>query len=390
MPNSPEHIRTSLAAAMTLDLRDGLFWRGARLYCINLLLVYDKPCAGNCAYCGLHRQRSSPLHAPHSARELERPDKTFIRVDWPIFRTDEVVKRTVELEEERCLQRVCISMLTRRECVDDTISVIEMYRKHTDIPISVLASPMVTTKSDLERFKLAGADKLGVAVDAATPQLFEIHRGKSRGAPHRWERYWEFFREGIDVFGRGNVGSHLIVGLGETEREMVAAIQKTKDLGGETHLFSFYPEEGSDLEHLTPPPIDQYRRIQIARFLIDEGLSDIHRMTFDEAGRLVDFGLPERELDEIIDSGYPFMTSGCTGRDGRTVACNRPFGNSRPGPGLRNYPFKPNSNDVKLIREQMRTGKEDPYNSSQPKSPGKNTHIPHRKIKGEKIMENRC
>ncbi len=93
MPNSPEHIRTSLAAAMTLDLRDGLFWRDARLYCINLLLVYDKPCAGNCAYCGLHRQRKEPEHTSRSAKALDRPDKTFIRVDWPIFSTKRVIEK---------------------------------------------------------------------------------------------------------------------------------------------------------------------------------------------------------------------------------------------------------------------------------------------------------
>ena len=361
MSNSPEYIRTSLAAAMTLKLRDGLFWRGARLYCINLLLTYDKPCAGNCAYCGLHRMRNEPEHAPHSAQKLNRPDKTFIRVDWPVFPTELVVERTAKLEEEQNLQRVCISMLTRRECVDDTIEVIEMHRKYTDILISVLASPMITRKSDLERMKSAGADKLGVAVDAATPELFDKYRGKPRGAPHKWNRYWEFFQEGIEVFGKGNVGSHLIVGLGETEREMVAALQRTKDFGGETHLFSFYPEEGSDMENVSPPPVDQYRRVQIARFLIDNEISEMSAMKFDENGRIIDFGIAVEQFNSIVESGFPFMTSGCTGKDGKSVACNRPFGNSRPGPGMRNYPFIPNSDDVLLIRSQMETGLDDPF-----------------------------
>ncbi len=361
MPNSPEYIRTSLAAAMTLKLVNGKFWRGARLYCINLLLVYDRPCAGNCAYCGLHRQRRVPKHAPADTRDLNRPDKTFIRVDWPVFHTDEVVERTAELEDEQNLGRVCISMLTRRECVDDTIKIIENYRRLTDIPISVLASPMVTRKDDLIRFREAGADKIGVAVDAATPELFDKFRGKPRGAPHKWERYWEFYRESVDVFGEGNVGSHLIVGLGETEKEIISSIQLSKDLGGETHLFSFYPEEGSDMENHPQPPIDQYRRVQIARYLIDKNISSIDRMKFDNlTGKVVDFGIPPTELDDIIDTGYPFMTSGCTGKDGKTVACNRPFGNSRPGPGLRNYPFVPDAKDIELIRMQMETGEEIP------------------------------
>ncbi|RKZ33766.1 radical SAM protein [bacterium] len=359
MANSPKYIRTSLAAAITLKMRPGLFWRGAKLHCINLLLVYDKPCAGNCAYCGLHRQRREPRHAPATTKNFNRTDKTFIRVDWPIFDTDDVIARTVELEREQNIQRVCISMLTRKECVEHTIDVIERYRQRTDIPISILASPMVTTGEDLVRFRDAGADKIGVAVDAATPQLFEKYRGKSRGAPHKWDRYWEFFRQAVKVFGKDNVGSHLIVGLGESEMEMVKMIQLTKQLGRETHLFSFYPEEGSDMENHTPPPIDRYRRVQIARYLIDNSISSMEKMKFcPNTGNIMDFGISPSKLDEIIDTGYPFMTSGCTGRDGKTVACNRPFGNSPPGPGLRNYPFVPSDEDIKLIRYQLETGNE--------------------------------
>jgi lipoyl synthase len=363
LSNSPEKIRTSLAAAMTLKLRPGLFWRNAKLQCVNLLLVYDDPCAGDCAYCGLHRMRNTPEGAPHSTKHLARPDKTFIRVDWPIYDTGFIVDKTVEMRKKQDLQRVCISMLTRRECVADTIEVCKLFRAKTDIPISILASPMVTTKEDLVALKQAGADKLGVAVDAATQELFDKFRGKSRNAPHRWERYWQFFEEGIEVFSKGNVGSHLIVGLGESEREMVAAIQKTKDFGGETHLFSFYPEEGSDMENHKPPRIDSYRRVQLARYLIDSDIAGFRDFEFDENGEIVSFGVEQNKLDGIIDDGTAFMTSGCVGADGKTVACNRPFGNSKPGPGLRNYPFKPDSDDIKLIRDQMATGLEVPFDT---------------------------
>ena len=41
---SPEFMRMSLAAAMTLGFKQGLFYRNAKLYCINLLLTYDEGC----------------------------------------------------------------------------------------------------------------------------------------------------------------------------------------------------------------------------------------------------------------------------------------------------------------------------------------------------------
>ena len=39
--------------------------------------------------------------------------------------------------------------------------------------------------------KKAGADRVGIAIDAATPELFDQLRGKGVGGPHRWDHYWE-------------------------------------------------------------------------------------------------------------------------------------------------------------------------------------------------------
>jgi biotin synthase-related radical SAM superfamily protein len=98
--------------------------------------------------------------------------------------------------------------------------------------------------------------------------------------------------------------------------------------------------------------MDSYRRVQLARHMIDRGIGRADRFDYDEAEAVTDFGVPENELEGIIDTGEPFRTSGCAGRDGR-VACNRPFGNSPPGPDIRNYPFPPTEEDVARIRSQM-------------------------------------
>jgi biotin synthase len=153
----------------------------------------------------------------------------------------------------------------------------------------------------------------------------------------------------VEIFGRSYVGIHLIVGLGETEKEMVETIQKEQDMGAHTHLFSFYPEKGSPMENHSPPPLSQYRRIQLARWIMNEALGSADQMKFDEAGRLVDFGM---EVSPFIQNGEPFMTSGCPGRDGK-VACNRPYGNERPSGPIRNFPFMPEPQDVEEIRNQL-------------------------------------
>jgi len=333
---SPAYIRVSLAAGITLGLVNGRFYRDAKLYCVNLLITYNKGCTANCSYCGLSKIRPG-----------EYQQKSFIRVSWPVFPTSLVVQKIKEKESE--IKRVCISMITRRESVKDTIYIAERIREVSDVPISLLISPTVVIEKDFLKFLNAGADKIGIAIDAATPALFEKHRGKGVNGPHRWERYWKCFETALKYFGKGNVGSHFIVGLGEKEIEIIEAIQKIKDMGGETHLFSFFPEPYSLLENHPRPPLSVYRRVQLARYLIDEGISRMDKMKFDEKGRVVDFGV---DVTPYVNSGRPFMTSGCKGRDGE-VACNRPYANEKPSEEPRNFPFPPSREEIERIKEEL-------------------------------------
>ncbi len=339
---SPEYLRTSLAAAMTLGFKPGIFYRGAKLYCINLLLTYRSGCAARCAYCGLSRARSG-----------EYGDKSFIRVSWPAYALEEIIE-SIGRRMQR-VKRICISMITNRRAVADTRDICARLRSAFDIPVSLLISPTLVTRDALIDFREAGADKIGVALDLATPELFSRYRGKGVGGPHSWDRYMECLGDAVELFGRRNAGSHFVVGMGETEREMVESIQRVQDMGGWTHLFSFFPEADSPMKDHPMPDMDHYRRIQLARYLLDEGISRAERFRYDEDERIEHFGVPSHRLDEVIDGGEPFRTSGCEGYDGQ-VACNRPYANSRPGPDIRNFPFPPEAEDIARIRGQMGLG----------------------------------
>lgn len=336
---SPDYLRMSLAAAMTLGFKQGLFYRNARLYCINLLLTYTSGCAARCAYCGLNGKRSGHYSG-----------KSFIRVDWPTYPTAEIIERIAERQQR--VKRICISQITNTRAILDTRTLCSQLRARFDIPVSLLISPTLVTLQDLKDFKTAGADKLGVAIDLATPELFDRHRGSGVGGPHSWDVYLERLAQAIDIFGPRNAGSHFVTGMGETERQMVEAIQMVQDMGGWTHLFSFYPEPGTGMSDHPMPAMDHYRRIQLARYILDKPLSRAERFAYDTNGKIVDFGLTGQQLIQVINSGQPFRTSGCEGYDGQ-VACNRPFANSRPGPGMRNYPFEPDEADIQLIRNQL-------------------------------------
>lgn len=332
----------SLAAAMTLGFKGGRFYRNAVLPCINLLVTYDEGCRANCSYCGLSRLGDG-----------EYAGRNFIRVKWPVYSLDEIIERIGERREN--VSRICLSMITNPRSVHDAETIgRELNTKLPGIPVSFLISPTILKKDNLERFKEVGVERIGVAIDAATPGLFEKHRGRQVNGPHRWEKYWRVFREAVEVFGKDMVGSHFIVGLGETEVEMAKALQETRDCGGVTHLFSFFPECGSGLEEKKPPPVGQYRRMQLCRYLIDEDLSGFSRMRFNGGGQLVDFGIGEERLEEIINTGIPFMTSGCPDNRTGMVACNRPYGDCEPGENIRSYPFLPDKTDLKKIKKELR------------------------------------
>jgi len=336
---SPEFVRLSLAAGMTLGFAPGWFYRNAKLGCINLLLTYEGGCKANCAFCGLAGEKFS---AP--AR------RNFIRVPWKIFPTSDVIEAVKNAPPH--VGRVCISMVTHPKCRDDVLTVCRKIKSRTDKAVSLLISPTLLQENDLRAMKDAGAERVGVAIDAATPEIFERLRGKPVHGPHRWEKYWEIYEQSLKIFGAGMAGVHLICGLGETEKELVEAIYKARSMGGSTHLFSFFPERGSVMENHPVPPPGVYRRIQLARWLIDNDLTALERMRFDGAGRISNFGISRLELQAIIGNGEAFETSGCPGPDGKT-ACNRPYGNEKPGPDIRNFPFPPDEEDLRKIRAQL-------------------------------------
>jgi len=341
MKNSPEFVQTSTAAAMTLKYFPGRFFRNARLDALNLLLTYDDGCKANCSYCGLS-----------TSREIAPEDKTFIRVDWPKIELDEIIDRTIE--HGKHLQRVCVSMITHVKALDDMCYVMKRFDDETDLLISGLISPtMIRKKETMEHIKGSGADKIGVAVDAVSKELFDKFRGDGVKGPHDWEHYWQVVEWGADVFGKNNIGVHLIVGLGETEKEMIGTIQRAQDLGARTHLFSFYPEPGSGMKDWKQPKLSRYRRIQLARYIINKEIGRFDDMKFNDEDQVVDFGLyPGIDLEEIIEDEEAFMTSGCEGKSGK-VACNRPYGNERPSKPMRNFPFLPEKEDIVMIREQL-------------------------------------
>jgi len=344
---SPDYVQMSTAAAITLGVMQGKMHRCSCTRCLNLLLTYPEGCRANCAYCGLARHREA---------DRNYADRNFIRVDWPAVPMAQIVDIVAHDGPDSPFHRMCISMITHPRSDADTVSVLKAWTHRIDpnsIPVSILSNPTTMSRDDVAALKDLGADIFTVALDAATPEIFDRTRGKGVNSPHSWRKYWEILNDARDIFGPNKFGAHIIVGMGETEHDVLSLVQRLVDIGGHSHMFCFFPERGSLMDHLPATPRDQWRRVQLGRYLIDYRGVRVENMQFDDAGRVKDFGLPKSELDAVIEEGVAFRTSGCPGKFAEDVsACDRPYGDSPPS-NIASYPFQPNKRDIAKIRGQL-------------------------------------
>ncbi|GAC1554836.1 MAG: radical SAM protein [Ktedonobacteraceae bacterium] len=337
---SPDYVRISMAAAIELGLKPGRMLRGVTCGCINLLQNYPEGCYANCSYCGLARERPG-----------NPEDNTFIRVSWPLFPTDLVAEKIAERKD--AVGRVCIAQVQDHRAYKDLVDMTRRVRRLSDVPISALVSATTLNVERLYAIQEAGADIIGVGMDGASKEVFEATRGKKARGPHDWDYHWHIVREARRIYGPMKVNCHLVVGLGETDRDLIDMFYLGKEEQIANYLFSFNPEPGTAMQDVPRAPLHRLRRIQLTKYLIENENLERRLIVFDEAGNLAQIDAPNMMIEVAINTGLPFMTNGCPDRNGK-LACNRPYGSYRPGEEFRDYPFLPMAHDLVQIRQQMR------------------------------------
>jgi biotin synthase-related radical SAM superfamily protein len=294
-------------------------------------------CTANCGFCPQARGSKSSI-------------ELLSRVSWPTFPTAQVITALGKAIEKSAIKRVCIQALNYPNVFSHLQALVKEIKSQADVPVSVSCQPL--NKQNIELLRRAGVDRLGVALDAATEAVFDRVKGRDAGSSYSWEGQFRLLTEALAVFGKGNLSTHVIVGLGETERETTEIIQRCVDMGVLPALFAFTPVRGTALESKAPPELNSYRRIQVARYLIVKGLGRFEGMKFDGEGKLLSFGLPDEKIKSAIQSGEPFQTSGCQN-------CNRPFYNEKPSGPIYNYPIKPKKKEIEKIEQQLTDGLRD-------------------------------
>ena len=326
----PNQIRVSLGTAIVLGLLEGKL--DAKPTTAYLMTYQTGKCTANCGFCPQARSSKSNI-------------ELLSRVSWPTFPTRAVLKTLADTAKQGKVKRVCIQALNYPEVFAHLTALVKEIKKAYPIPVSVSCQPL--NRENIVALADAGVDRLGIALDAATEELFNKVKGKEAGGAYTWQNQFRQLSQAIDVFGEGNVSTHVIVGLGETEKEAVEVVQKCVDMGVLPALFAFTPVRGTALEAESPPNLEVYRRIQLARYLIVNGKTRLADMQFSLEGKIAGYGLTNEALNAEVDGGLPFQTSGCPD-------CNRPFYNEKPSGPIYNYPTKPNKQEIEKIKKQLR------------------------------------
>ncbi|MEM1073302.1 MAG: MSMEG_0568 family radical SAM protein [Pseudomonadota bacterium] len=141
-----------------------------------------------------------------------------------------------------------------------------------DLPIQGQCEP---PEDDIwhEHMFSAGIDNLGMHLEAVTPEVRQrIMPGKAQVS---LEKYFESFKAAVKVFGRGQVSTYILAGLGDTPEAILETSQELCKIGVYPFVVPLVPVSGTPLESHPAPTSDFMAGIlqPLSRMILRAGMS---------------------------------------------------------------------------------------------------------------------
>jgi len=231
-------------------------------------------------------------------------NKKLARITWPEFDTDLILERLKNCQ----VQRICLQTV-------ESATAKKQVKKYLPDLIK-LGIPVCLASQSGEEFLSLGLSRWTIPLDVAEPKAYSQIKGGN------FHKKLTEIKELAQKY-QGKIGTHLIAGLGETEEQFIRVLAELYEANVSVGLFAFTPVLNSALENWPKPPLESYRRIQIANFLLAKEAKALESFTF-RGGQLM--ALPLEKIEKRA-----FETWGCSG-------CNRPFYNESPQGPYYNYP----------------------------------------------------
>lgn len=304
-----------------------------RISALYLMQDIEDGCKANCGFCSQSRDSTS------DKRQSTLVENLLIR--YPLTALCQRISNG--LLSDKGIHRICLQTIYNERTKENLVQLVSALNAATDVPITACSIPF--RRDDLIDLKDAGVDIVAINYEVATPELFDQIRGESCGGPYRWEEVDSCIEDAVEVFGKGNVGSHLQIGLGESARDALSHVQRLHDTGVFVSLFAFRPVPGTRLQDAEQVSHAKFHKIQLGASLIRRGERRVEDFEFDQDGALVDFGLPYDRLREIVATGSPFRNRGCPG-------CNRIYYETDPGERFYSFPRPLSQEEIAMIESE--------------------------------------
>jgi biotin synthase len=258
-------------------------------------------------------------------------------VVWPSYPWGDTFKAISAGYRQGLIKRCCLQVTVSKGYVERAEELVRDLSGVKNLPVcvSIAAHSLETVRGLLN----SGAERVTLALDAAAQSVFQ--RAKGEG----WSERLDLLRQAAQEFP-GRIGTHLIVGLGETEQEMLERLQEMVDRHVTVGLFAFTPVAGTAWAAHATPGITRYRRIQAAWYLMRSKRIRTDQVVFGTAGQIESFGISRAEISTFLADGVAFQTTGC-------LDCNRPYYNERPGKTMYNYPRPLSTDQVRQALEEV-------------------------------------
>ncbi|PXW29084.1 UNVERIFIED_CONTAM: radical SAM protein (TIGR04043 family) [Williamsia faeni] len=143
-----------------------------------------------------------------------------------------------------------------------------------DLPIQVQCEPPGNLAT-LTELKEAGADSIGIHIESLDDSVRRRWMpGKASVSTDEYRAAWA---EAVRVFGRNQVSTYLLIGLGEDPDELVSGTRELIEMGVYPFVVPFRPHEGSlavDVDHVGAPRSDVVEDItrRVAKELTAAGM----------------------------------------------------------------------------------------------------------------------
>lgn len=216
----------------------------------QLFLGLYEYCKIGCKFC--------PLNSSHGATIHYSLDSIYKDIDDSVDKQYSSIGITTSIPYN----------LSSDDVADEMVFVVGKIRSKVGPNLPIGVSTRIPSEVMMEKLKNAGASEIRLNIEV--PNLLLSRKLMPNKAV---DEIYQSLASACKIFGRGKVSSNIVLGLGESDRDVIDAIRRLAELGVIATLYPFdpFPTEGKSGLTFCRPDAERIYRLAIAhKEILDE------------------------------------------------------------------------------------------------------------------------